>query len=214
MQEDISIINNETRKEKLINLFKENKKKIISIILILILIPIIFFSYQIYSKGNKERIANKYNLAVINYDVGDKLKVINVMKEIIYEKDKTYSPLALYFLIDNNIPSSNAEINKFFDIIINDINLDKEIKNLNIYKKGLFNSEFESENNLIKILNPVINSNSVWKSHALYLMAEYFFHKNQKQKSKEFFNQILNYEKSNENLVREAQKRLIRDFSE
>ena len=27
MQEDISIINNETRKEKIINLFKENKKK-------------------------------------------------------------------------------------------------------------------------------------------------------------------------------------------
>ena len=50
-----------------------------------------------------------------------------------------------------------------------------EIKNLVIYKKALFNSDFESENNLIQILNPVINSDSVWKSHALYLMAELFF---------------------------------------
>ena len=214
MQEDISIINNETRKEKIINLFKENKKKIILLLIILILIPIIFFSHQIYSKKAKENLASKYNSAVINYEVRDNSNVIDIMKEIIHEKDKTYSPLALYFLIDNNVPVSNEEINKFFDILINNINLDKEIKYLVIYKKGLFNAEFENENNLITILNPVINSESVWKSHALYLMAEYFLHKNQKQKAKEFFNQILNYEKSNEDIVREAQKRLIRDFSD
>ena len=98
--------------------------------------------------------------------------------------------------------------------MIEEVNLDKEIKNLIIYKKGLFNSEFESENNLIKILNPIINSDSLWKSHALYLMAEYFFDKNQKQKAKEFYNQVLNYKKSNENILLETQKRLNRDFSE
>ena len=83
-----------------------------------------------------------------------------------------------------------------------------------IYKKGLFNADFESENNLINILKPVINSDSVWKSHALYLIAEYFYDKNEKQKAKEFYNQILNFEKSNENIVLETQRRLSRDFSE
>ena len=83
-----------------------------------------------------------------------------------------------------------------------------------IYKKGLFNANFETENNLIKILNPVVNSDSVWKSHALYLLAEYFFDKNQKQKSKEFYNQILNYKKSNDKILIETKKRLNRDFSE
>ena len=98
--------------------------------------------------------------------------------------------------------------------MIEETNLEKEIKNLIIYKKGLFNADHVSENSLIQILNPLINSNSVWKSHGLYLMAEYFLHKNQKQKAKEFYNQILSFEKSNQNIKLEAQKRLRQDFSE
>ena len=136
------------------------------------------------------------------------------MIEIIKERDKTYSPLSLYFLLENEIIKENNQINELFDVLINETNLEKEIKNLVIYKKGLFNSEFETENNLIKILNPVINSESMWKSHALYLMAEYFYYKNHKQKSKEFFNQILTLENSNQNIKIEAQKRLNRDFSD
>ena len=83
-----------------------------------------------------------------------------------------------------------------------------------IYKKALFNSEFLSENELIKILNPIINSESVWKSHGLYLMAEYFYSKNEREKSKEFFNQILILPNSNTNIRLESQKRINRDFSE
>ena len=106
------------------------------------------------------------------------------------------------------------EVNKLFDLVINKSGTKKEIKNLIIFKKALFNSDFESESNLIEILNPLINSKSIWKSHALYLMAEYFYFKNEKQKSKEFFNEILILENSNLNIKTEAQKRLNRDFSE
>jgi len=67
---------------------------------------------------------------------------------------------------------------------------------------------------MLKILSPVTNSKSVWKSHALYLLAEYFYSKNEKQKSKEFFNQILLTENANQDLVKEAQKRLNRDLGE
>ena len=119
-----------------------------------------------------------------------------------------------YFLIDNNIVNENKKINELFDVVIDETSLEKEIKNLVIYKKALFNSDFESENNLIEILNPVINSDSVWRSHALYLMAEYFYYKNQKQKSKDFFNQILTLENSNPNIKIESQKKLNRDFSD
>ena len=214
MDEDISIINNETRKEKIINFFINNKKKLISFLVFILLIILAFFSYQIYLTGHKESLANKYNLAVTNYEDGDKTKIETAMKEIINDKDKTYSPLALYFLIDKEISVPKEEINKYFDVLINEVNLDKEIKYLIIYKKGLFNADFETENNLIAILKPVINSDSVWKSHALYLMAEYLFDKNQKQKAKEFYNQILSYKKSNNKIVQETQKRLRRDFSE
>ena len=209
MEEEISIINNETRKERVINFLKNNKKKLISFLCILILLPFSYFSYQIYKEKNKEKISSKYNQATINFENSNKLELKSIMQEIIISKDSTYSPLALYFLIDNNIEVSNEDINKYFDIIINEINLDNEIKNLNIYKKGLFNSSFASENELLSILKPVISSDSLWKPHALILLGEYFLDKNQNQKAKEFFNQILNIDNANEILKIEAKQRLI-----
>ena len=209
MDEEISIINNETRKEKFLNFFKKNKKKLFLLLIILILIPFSIFSYQIIKDKNKDKLSSKFNLAVSSYENGNKSEIKSIMKEIINNKDKTYSPLALYFLIDNDIQLTNEEVNNYFDIIINEINLDKEIKNLNIYKKALFNSSFVSENELLLILKPVINSDSLWKPHALILLGEYFLDKNQNQKAKEFFNQILNIENTNEQLKIEAKKRLI-----
>ena len=214
MDEDISIINANTRQEKIKNFFIKNKKTLIAILSSIILLVFAYFAFGEIQDRKIKSLAEKYNNISINFNSSNKMDFKNGLVEIINEKNSTYSPLALYFILDNDIQSSNEEINKFFDIIIKEVNLDKEIKNLIIYKKGLFNANFETENNLIKILNPVINSDSVWKSHALYLLAEYFFDKNQKQKAKEFYNQILNYKKSNEKIVTEAQKRLRRDFGE
>ena len=214
MDEDTAIINENTRKEKIKAFFVKNTKKITIVISTLVLILFGYFVFQEFEKKNKIKLADRYNFAKIEFISGDKNRVKNELIDIVNEKDRTYSPLALYFLIDNNIISENKKINELFDIIINETSLEKEIKNLIIYKKALFNSDFESENNLIKILNPIINSDSVWKSHALYLMAEYFYYKNHKQKSKEFFNQILTLENSNQNIKIEAEKRLNRDFSD
>ena len=77
-----------------------------------------------------------------------------------------------------------------------------------IYKKALYNADDSQENELLEILKPIINSDSIWKSQALYLMAEYFYSKDEKQKSKEFFNQILSLENVNQDIKLEAQKRL------
>ena len=71
-----------------------------------------------------------------------------------------------------------------------------------------------NENELLSILNPLIKSESIWKSHALYLLAEFFYSKNEKQKSKEFFNQIIILDNANDDIARKAQKRLNRDLSE
>ena len=209
MDEEISIINNETAKEKTIKFFKNNKKKLIVLLIILILIPFSFFSYQIYLDKNKEKISSRYNLAVTKFEKGNNLEIKKVMIEIINSKDKTYSPLALYFIIDNNIEATNEEINRYFDVIINEINLDIEIKNLNIYKKGLFNSSFISENELLLILKPIINSDSFWKPHALILLGEFFIDKNQNQKAREFFSQVISIDTANEKLKTEAKKRLV-----
>jgi len=214
MDEDIVTINTTTRNEKIKNFFINNKKKLVISISIIILLIMSYFAYGEFNKRNKVKIANKYNDLIINFISGDQLNIESEMIKIINSKDKTYSPLALYFLLDNNIINSKEKINSLFDILINETKVDKEINNLIIYKKALYNSEFETENNLLKILNPIINSESIWKSHGLYLMAEYFLSKNEKQKSKEFFEKILILENSNPQVKLEAQKRIQRDFSE
>ena len=214
MDEEISIINSKTKEEKIKNFFVNNKNKIISIIVILVLLLFGFFFYKEYKEDYRESLANKFNIAKSQYSSGDKSKVIQSMEELIDSKDSTYSPLALYFLIDNKIVISKNKINEHFDQVLNEVKLDKEIKNLIIYKKALFNSEDINENDLLKILNPVIKSDSVWKSHSLYLLAEYYFHNNQKQKAKEFYEQIINLKDSNKNINSEVKKRLQSEYSE
>ena len=214
MDEDITIINESTRYEKIKNFFINNKNKLISIFLVIILLLCGYFLYKDFEKKNKIKLSNKYNIATANFIAGNKLKVEGDLIEIINKKDTAYSPLALYFLVDNKIISEKKKVNELFDIVINETSLEKEIKNLIIYKKALYNADFESENNFIEMLKPITNSESIWKSHGLYLLGEYFYSKNEKQKSKDFFSQIISLENSNNDIRTEAQKRLNRDFSE
>ena len=214
MEEDISIINSNTRNEKVRNFFVNNKNKIISTIVILIIILAGTYGFDSYKTNKKKEISNKFNSTTLTHSENTKEISVKNLVEIINEQDPTYSPLSLYFIIDNKLISNQSEINSYFDTLIEKTSLDEEIKNLVIYKKALFNSDQAQESDLLKILNPLINSKSVWKSHALYLMAEYFYFKDQKQKSKEFFNQIANLEDANPDIKLQAQKRLNRDLSD
>ena len=214
MDEEITIIDSNTRNEKIKNFFISNKKNIIIGISIILITIIGYFLMKDIKEQNKIKLANQFNITTINFKTEEKQKTIDRLTKLINENDATYSPLALYFLIDNNLIENKNEINILFDELINETNLDEEITNLIIYKKALFNSEFSTENDLLQILNPIINSESIWKSHSLYLLAEYFYSKNEKKKSKEFFSQILTLTNSNNEIKLEAQKRINRDFSE
>ena len=213
-QEDLDIINSETKKEKYINFLKKNKKVLIGLSFFVVLTILFYFSYNFYKVGQKEDIAEKYNNTSLNYNLNNYSETILNMKEIILKRDKTYSPLALYFLIDNNLVLSNSEINEYFDIIINDVKLTQSNKYLNIYKKTLFNADLVSEQELLLMINPVLKEENEWKSHALYLMAEYYFENKQLNKSREFYNNILSLKDVNQNIKLEAKIRLQRDFSD
>ena len=212
--EDLSTLNTSNRQEKIKNFFGNHKNKIISGIIILIIIVIGVYSYDKYLVNKKKEISDNFNSITIKFKEDNKESTANQLIEIINKKDPTYSPLSLYFIIDNNLVTDQNIINSLFDTLIENTSLDKEIKNLVIYKKALFNADQFKEGDLLSILNPIINSESVWKSHALYLMAEYFYSGNQKQKAKEFFNQIITLENSNPDIRLQAEKRLNRDLSE
>tara|TARA_B100000963_G_scaffold235002_1_gene205396 strand:- start:14 stop:658 length:645 start_codon:yes stop_codon:yes gene_type:complete len=214
MDEDLSIINANTRNEKIKNFFINNKNKIISAVIILIIVVISIYSFDKYRIQKKKEISDNFNSITIEYLESSRDKTAASLIEIINKKDPTYSPLALYFIIDKNLLDDLEKINSLFNILINSTSLDDEIKNLVIYKKALYNADNAQESELLNMLNPLINSKSVWKSHALYLMAEYFYSQNQKEKAKEFFNQIVALENSNIDIKLQAEKRLNRDLSE
>ena len=214
MDEDTAIINSNTRNEKIKNFFTKNKKLLISILSLIIILLITYFAYGEFKERKRIKISDQYNSIITEYSENNKEISKKGLIELVNKKDSTYSPLSLFFIIDNGLVSEQKKINELFDIIIDGASLEKEIKNLIIYKKALYNADNSDENQLLEILKPVINSKSVWKTHALYLMAEYFYSKNEKQKAKEFFNQIVSLENGNQNLKIESQKRLNRDLSE
>ena len=214
MDEETAIINSNTRNEKIRNFFVNNKKTLLTFVVIIIAILFGYFAYEEYKENKKLEISDQYNSAVTKYSEENKKRTENLLTDLVYKNDPTYSPLSLYFIIDNKLITDKSKINDLFDNIIDEVSLDKEIKNLIIYKKALYNADSSEENELLDILKPITNSDSIWKAQALYLLAEYFYSKEEKQKSKEFFNQILLLDNVNQNLKIEAQKRLNRDLSE
>ena len=191
MEEEIQIINQNTRREKFKNFIIKNKKILVMSVSSIIIIILLLVFYSEIKFKNQIKLGNKYNEIVLSYEKTNNQNSEEELIDIIQKKDPTYSPL-----------------------IIEKTNIENEINNLIIYKKALYNSDNINENDLINILNPILNSESVWKSHSLYLLAEFFLSKNEKQKSKEFLAQIIELEKANPKIKIEAQKRINRDLSD
>ena len=214
MDEETALIDANTRNEKIKNFLVNNKSKILTIVISIVVLLLLFFGYGEYKKRDRISVSDEFNSLTIGYNKENNSKILTGLINVIKEKNPTYSPLALYFIIDNGLTDDKNQINEYFDILIEDTSLENEIKNLVIYKKGLYNADIVDEAGILKILKPIINSESVWKSHALYLLGEYFYSKQENQKAKDFFKQIVSLENSNLEIKTQAQKRLNRDFSE
>ena len=211
MSEDIEIVNQNTRIEKIKNFFSNNYKKIISGIILTLIFLFSYFGYLEYKKRQKAGIAEIYNQITLKELTTKNVSDIKKLTEIIEEKDPVYSALSLYFVIENELVSDKKEINNFFDLVIKS-QVENELKNLIIYKKALYNSDIASENELLEIINPILKSESVWKSHALLLMADYFAYNKNLIKSKDFLEEIVDSKIVNNEIRIEAERRLKRDF--
>ena len=213
MSEDIEIINQSARFEKIKNFFSNNFKKLISSLVLILLLLFSYFGYQEYKKKAKLDIAETYNQITLKEITNENTNDIDQLIKIIEKKDPIYSTLSLYFIIENKLVNDQKKINDFFDLVIKSQE-EKEIKNLIIYKKAMYNADTISENELLEILNPILKSKSVWKSHGLLLMADYFEHNNNLIKTKDFLEEIVNYELVNSEIKIEAERRLKRNFGD
>lgn len=213
MDEDIAIINQNTKIHLIKSFFKRNIKKILIIITIFIIILITIFAFGEIKKRKKNKIAQIYNSVIFNSDNYSNTEIKEKMINIINSKVDTYSTLALYYLIDNNLINENDKIEDLFDLTIS-ITKDFELKNLIIFKKGLYFSDKLTENELLNILRPIISSDSIWKQHGLLLIGDFYYQKRKFNKAKEFFQKIIELNNVNPKLKIDVEKRLNRDFSE
>ena len=177
----------ESIQDRVSNFLKKNLKSLF-IILIITVIFLIIFGYYSHQKKQKDIvISDQFTYASILI----KDKKINesklLLENIIKKKHKFYSPLALNSLIDNELETDNKKIIDYFDQILAIKSINNENLNLIRIKKALFLFNGKNEELIIATLNPIINSNSVWKESAIKLIADYFSSKNEKNKAEEYY---------------------------
>jgi hypothetical protein len=102
-----------------------------------------------------------------------------------------------------------GELSNLFDHVLENNKFEKEVKNLIIFKKALFQSNFVSELELLDAVKPLINTETVWKPHALLLLGDYFASKKEYLKAKEFYVQILSLKNLHKELYNHARSQLI-----
>ena len=74
-----------------------------------------------------------------------------------------------------------------FNVILGISDMDKSDKDLFKIKKAMFISkEIKNEDEILKLLKPIINSDSVWRIKALKFLEKYYLTNNEKKKAKEF----------------------------
>ncbi|MDA1197669.1 MAG: hypothetical protein O3B80_01125 [Proteobacteria bacterium] len=184
------ILNNSFQ-SKTSNFIKKNFKNLIILLFFLILVLFSAFIYKDLQKKNEIKIAENYTQATIKFKENKSDEAKQLLENIIQKGHRFYSPLALYFIIDNNLEKDSLKIVSFFDRILLISSIDKENINLIKIKKTIFLFKLGEEEAIIKTLNPIINSDSVWRNMAINLISDYFLSKDQKAKAKEYL-QLLN----------------------
>ena len=166
--------------------FKKNLKQLIILFCISIFLLFSYFFFKDLQKKKEIKLSEQYTQASIQFS-NKKIEDANlVMGNIVSRKHKFYSPLALYFIIDNKLETDSIKIINYFDIILSIKSIDKENLNLIKIKKAIYLFDSKSEEQIIKTLNPVINSDSVWRNTAIQIISDYFISKGQKSKSNEY----------------------------
>lgn len=182
--------------EHSVNFVKKNIKAFIALLIIALIFLFGFLLLENVQKKNNIRIAENYSQALLMIKQ-KKIKESKILLEGIIDKDhQFYSPLSLYLIIDNNIENDKSKIITYFDKIIKNNSIDVEDVNLIKIKKAIYLINLDNEELIIETLNPVINSNSVWRNLAINLISEYFFSKDQKIKAEEYI-RLLNNKTSN-----------------
>ena len=198
-----------TKKSKLRRFYETNKILIFSSIFVLAIILISFSVYFENKEKNKILLSENYVQAKIYLENGNKDEAISLLKKVFFANDPTYSTLSFFLILNQNLVTDHEELSTLFDHLLNNNKFEKEVINLLIYKKALFNSNFISESKLLNDIQPLLNAETLWKPHALLLMGDYFVAKKEYVKAKEFYTQILLINNLQKDFYDQARSKLI-----
>tara|TARA_Y100001970_G_scaffold101229_1_gene127150 strand:- start:12599 stop:13219 length:621 start_codon:yes stop_codon:yes gene_type:complete len=186
-----------SEKKSFINFVKSNLKSIFIILLLLLLSFTIFFWFEYKNDNKKKKLSQEFIKAKILLTKNKNQDAIKILEEIINEKDDTYSILSLNLLIDKNLDENKKNITNYFDTALKIKGIEKEDLNLLKLKKAIYISETASEQDLLNLLNPIINSQSVWKEQSINFLADYYFSIKNFSKANQYYSELINLESPN-----------------
>ena len=198
-----------TKKSRIKKFYESNKIFIFSFILILI---ILFGSLSFYLENQERKkilISGNYIQAKIYLENGNKNEALNTLKKVIFANDSTYSTLSFFLILNQNLISDYKEISILYDHLLENNKFEKELRNLLIYKKALFISNSIIESELLETIKPLLNTDTLWKPHALLLLGDYFMSKGENIKAIEFYQQILSINNLHKDLYNQAKSQLV-----
>ena len=200
---------NVTKKSKFRGLYDANKFLIFSTLFVLIIASISFSFYTVSREKKQILLADNYMVAIFYLQNNERDKGRKILKEIILANNRTYSTLSLFLILDEDLVDDQKEISNLFDHLLANNKFEQEVKNLIIFKKTLFLSNFANELEMVENAKQLINTNTLWKPHALLLLGDYFSSKKQYLKAKEFYVQILSLQNLNIELYEQARSQLL-----
>ena len=176
-----------SEKVKFIDLLKKNFKLLLSLLIFLFVIISILLWFDHSNKRKREKISEDFIQAKILLENQQNIKAHSVLKNIIEKKDNIYSPLSLFLIIEKNLETDKVTITNYFDKILDIGSIEKEDLNLLRLKKAIFISENSKEEDMLELLNPIINSDSVWKIQSIKFLGDYYFSLKQFNKAKQYY---------------------------
>ena len=190
-------MNDEFPEKKFLSFIKSNSKIFTYTIstFFIVMAALLWMSYD--SNKEKKIISEDFIKAKIFLEKQNKDKATLILKNIIEKKDTIYSSLSLFLLIDQNLVEDKQLILEYFDNIISDGDYSEEDKNLLKLKKAIYISDIEDEQEMLKLLNPIINSDSVWKNQSLKFLGDFYYSISQLEKARQYYSTLLKEEINN-----------------
>ena len=173
--------------------FIRSNSKIFIYSLVTIFITLLIFFWYLNSKENKKTIISDNYIKAQSFLKNEKKDdAKKILLDIVEKNNSPYSSLALFLIIENNLVENKSLVLSYFDKIIKNSNLQKEDLNLIKFKKAIYISDLKNEQDILKLLNPIINSNSVWKNQVLKFLGDFYTSNNQTQKANQYYSLLSN----------------------